>query len=225
MPKKKLIHFEENLTFPHLFQRPYLSGPEEFPMKGHWRERFFSNQHPITLELGCGKGEYTVNLAKAHPGRNFIGVDIKGARLWRGCKDVQEAGIANVAFIRTRIEWIENFFGPQEVDEIWITFPDPRPKPGQAHRRLTSPEFLGRYQKIIGAGGYIHLKTDNHGLYEYTLDLIRRLGGILHFASADIYQQGEPHPATAIQTFYEAKYTQAGIPIKYIQFSLREYEG
>lgn len=224
MVKKKLVHFAENLTFPHLFQFPYLVDAEEFPLQGRWHDRYFNNDHPITLELGCGKGEYTVNLALRKPEGNFIGIDIKGARLWKGCKMVEELGISNVAFIRTRIELIGHFFNPKEIDEIWITFPDPQPQSGRVHKRLTSPDFLARYAGIMKTGGIIHLKTDNQKLYDYTLGVIHEAGHRIHYYSEDIYQREEPHPATDIQTFYEAKYHKEGIPIKYIEFSLKEHD-
>jgi tRNA (guanine-N7-)-methyltransferase len=218
--KKKLAHFAENLTFKHLFQGPFPIIYEEFPLKGKWKSDYFHNENPLTLELGCGKGEYTVNLARLYPQRNFIGMDIKGARLWKGCKMVEEDGLVNVAFIRSKIEFIERFFGENEVDEIWITFPDPRPITRQSFKRLTSPIFLAMYKNIIRPGGIIHLKTDNTGLYKYTLDVIKKHGHQLIFSSDDIYHLAEPHEATMIQTFYEAKFTAESIPIKYSEFSL-----
>ncbi len=221
MTKKKLAHFAENLTFPHLFQHPYPDIPEAFHLKNAWHSEYFHNEHPVTLELGCGKGEYTVHLAQNHPERNFIGVDIKGARLWKGCKEVQEQGLKNVAFIRSKIEFIERFFGENEVTEIWITFPDPHPITKRSYKRLTSPEFLDRYKKIMAKNGIMHLKTDNKGLYEYTLKVIEKYGHNLIFASDDIYNLAEPHESTAVQTFYEAKFRSAGIPIKYAEFTLK----
>lgn len=220
MPKKKLVHFAENLTFKHLFQEPFPSIEEVFPLKGKWHSDYFHNDNPITLELGCGKGEYTINLARHYPGRNFIGIDIKGARLWKGCKTVEEDSLANVAFIRSKIEFIERFFGENEVDEIWITFPDPHPITRQSFKRLTSPGFLERYKSIIRPGGIIHLKTDNAGLYNYTLGVIKKLGHHLVFSSDDIYHLAETHEATMIQTFYEEKFTAEGIPIKYAEFTM-----
>lgn len=220
MAKKKLIHFAENLTFPHLFQYPYFKESGSFPLRGQWHRDYFRNDHPITLELGCGKGEYTLNLAIRHPDRNFVGIDIKGARLWRGCKMVEELGIGNVAFIRTRIELILHFFTKGEVDEIWLTFPDPHPQRGRVSRRLTSPGFLAKYAEILKPLGVIHLKTDNTGLLDYTLDMIREHSYHLLFSSEDVYKFEEPVAATAIQTFYERKYIKEGIPIKYIAFTL-----
>ena len=220
MTKKKLVHFAENLTFNHLFQHPFPDIPESFYLKGRWNQDYFYNDHPITLELGCGKGEYTVNLALKYPERNFIGIDIKGARLWKGCKMVQEAGLQNVAFIRSKVEFIGQFLGKNEVSEIWITFPDPFPLTKQGHKRLTSPEFLDRYREIINQDGLIHLKTDNGRLYDYTLSVVKKHGHSLIFASDDIYQLPEPHEATLIQTFYEEKFRKEGVPIKYTEFTL-----
>jgi tRNA (guanine-N7-)-methyltransferase len=222
--KKKLAHFAENLTFKHLFQNPQPDFNDEFALKGKWKTNYFQNDHPLTLELGCGKGEYTVNLATLNPGRNFIGIDIKGARMWKGCKMVQEMELKNVAFIRTRIEYIEYFFGENEIDEIWITFPDPQPQSNRKRKRLTSPLFLNRYKRFLKPGGVIHLKTDNPGLYDFTLGIIEEEKHGLLFSSDDIYSLQQPHEATTIQTFYEAIYRKNNIPIKYIEFTLN-HEG
>jgi tRNA (guanine-N7-)-methyltransferase len=218
--KKKLEHFAENLTFNHLFQDPYPDFNLEFDLKNNWKTDYFQNDHPLIIELGCGKGEYSVNLGLQNPHKNFIGMDIKGARMWRGCKMVEKMGLQNVAFIRSRIEYIEYFFGKDEVDEIWITFPDPQPQSNRKRKRLTSPLFLNRYVKFLKPDGIIHLKTDNEGLYNYTLDIIQEEKHKLLFASEDIYKLPYPHEATTIQTFYEAIYLKQDIPIKYIEFSL-----
>lgn len=220
MVKKKIAHFAENLTFSHLFQNPYPDFNTEFTLKNKWNKDYFPEEQPITLELGCGKGEYTVNLAVMYPWRNFIGMDIKGARLWKGCKTVQEMQLKNVAFIRSRIDYIEYFFGRDEVDEIWITFPDPQPQSNRKRKRLTSPLFLNRYKKFLKPEGIIHLKTDNSGLYQFTLDMIREGNHSLIFCSEDIYSLDEPHEATLIQTFYESMFRKDNIPIKYIEFRL-----
>jgi tRNA (guanine-N7-)-methyltransferase len=218
--KKKLLHFAENLTFKHLFQYPHLGTLQDFPLQGNWHTDFFHNDHPITLELGCGKGEYSVNLAINHPEKNFIGMDIKGARLWKGCKIAEELGLQNVAFIRSRGEFLEYFFLANEVEEIWLTFPDPQPQSNRIQKRLTSPEFLMRYGNILKPGGIIHLKTDNDKLFRYTLRVIKELGHILVFSSDDIYQMETAHEATAFQTYYEEIYRKQGIPIKYIEFMM-----
>ena len=192
----------------------------DFPLQGKWQTDYFHNDNPITLELGCGKGEYTVNLAINHPEKNFIGMDIKGARLWKGCKMAEELGLKNVAFIRSRGEFLESFFAANEVEEIWLTFPDPQPQSNRIQKRLTSPEFLLRYKNILKPKGMIHLKTDNDKLYKYTLGVIRDFGHHLIFSSDDIYGLEIFHEATAIQTFYEEIYRKEGIPIKYIEFML-----
>ncbi len=220
MVKKKLEHFAENLTFHHLIQNPYPDFNQPFHLKGNWDRDFFGNSNPLIIELGCGKGEYTVNLALRNPGKNFIGMDIKGARLWKGCKMVQEMALTNVAFIRSRIEYIEYFFGKDEVDEIWLTFPDPQPQSNRKRKRLTSPLFLNRYKNFLKPGGIIHLKTDNEQLYRFTLNIIEEEKHQLLFASEDVYKLDHLHEATTIQTFYEAGYLKQDIPIKYIEFSL-----
>jgi tRNA (guanine-N7-)-methyltransferase len=222
--KKKLIHFAENLHFRHLFQQSYTELMEGFPMKGRWRSGFFRNSNPVVLELGCGKGEYTVNLALANPGKNFIGIDIKGARLWKGCKLVEENQIANAAFIRSRVELLDHFFSPGEVDEIWLTFPDPHDPHRRSRKRLTSTNFLEKYRKVLAPDGLIHLKTDSLSLFQYTLEVIRDQGHILVQASEDIYKDGGGIESTSIQTFYEGKFREQGIPIKYIEFRLRHEE-
>ncbi|MBW6460570.1 MAG: tRNA (guanosine(46)-N7)-methyltransferase TrmB [Bacteroidales bacterium] len=222
MAKKKLIHFAENLNFPHLFQPTYKELQAGFSLQGKWRRDYFGNDNPITLELGCGKGEYTVNLALHKPDRNFIGIDIKGARLWRGSKTVEELGLKNVAFIRTKVECIDHLFEQDEVNELWLTFPDPQLKGGRRHKRLTSPEFLSRYAHVLKSGSIIHLKTDNLDLYTYTLGIINEKNHQLLFSSADIYKMEQAHEATAIQTFYEQMFRRENIPIKYIEFILSD---
>ena len=219
MGHHKLEHFAENLTFPHLFQVSYEALQHEgFALRGKWAD-YFGNDNPITLELGCGKGDYTVALARLHPDRNFIGVDIKGARLWRGAKTVQEEQMRNAAFIRTRIELIEQFFAPDEVSEIWITFPDPQPK--KAMKRLTCERFLSRYRQFLKAGGKIHLKTDSQELYDYTLNEVIPEGEhhtLTH--TADLYASDYTGEAKLTQTFYEKMFLAEGKPITYLQFQL-----
>jgi len=174
MGKNKLKKFAEMETFPNVFQcgaRELLPDSQVHPMAGHWRDRFFHNDHPIVLELGCGRGEYTVGLARKYPDKNFIGVDIKGARMWAGAKEATFDGLRNVAFLRTNIEIITAFFAPNEVNEIWITFCDPQMK--KATKRLTSTWFMQRYQRIVRPGGLIHLKTDSPFLYTYTREMLR----------------------------------------------------
>ena len=223
MGHHKLEHFAENLTFANLFQVSFEHLQQEgFALRGRWHEHF-GNSNPITLELGCGKGDYCIALARQHADRNFIGVDIKGARLWRGAKTATEDQMANVAFIRTRIELIENFFAPDEVEEIWITFPDPQPK--KPMKRLTSERFLQHYRQMLKAGGIIHLKTDSQELYHYTLDEVVPANKCqLLFSTDDLYNDRSDatalHEAKLTQKFYENMFLAEGKPITYLEFTL-----
>lgn len=216
MGKNKLKKFAEMETFPNVFQPPYE------PMAGHWRERFFHNDHPIVLELGCGRGEYTVGLACKYPEKNFIGVDIKGARMWAGAKQAVEEGIRNAAFLRTNIEFITQFFAPNEVDEIWITFCDPQMK--KATKRLTSTYFMQRYQQLVKPDGLIHLKTDSPFLYTYTTEMLRLNQYPVLCNTADLYGETEENKlfvdARALQTHYEKQWLDRGLSIKYIEWQL-----
>jgi tRNA (guanine-N7-)-methyltransferase len=218
--KNKLRRFAENLTFDNLFQIPYEQIIKGFEYKGKWREGFFRNDHEIILELGCGKGEYTIGLARNHPDKNFIGVDIKGARIWRGLKTAEEENLFNVAFIRTRINQVEYYFGHNEVSEIWITFPDPQPRKLKISKRLTSPGFLDAYSKFLKPGGIIHLKTDNIIFFEYTLDVIKEAKHELLYSTYDVYTTEKDNELTQIQTFYEKKWLEHGTKIKYLKFKL-----
>ena len=221
--KNKLQKFAENKTFDNLFEYSYERiMAEGFPLKGKWNE-FFHNDNPIVLELGCGKGEYTVGLARVHPEINYIGVDIKGARMWRGLTQARDEGLTNVAFIRTRIDQIEHFFGPGEVKEIWVTFPDPHPGEGErnARHRLTSPEFLDRYRKITGPDGILNLKTDSPIMYEFTLhEVIEKQGLPLLYATDDLYANGDTLEVKQIRTFYEQMWLDQGLTIKYLRFKI-----
>lgn len=219
MGHHKLEHFAENLTFSNLFQISFETlQQEKFALRGKWHEHF-GNSNPITLELGCGKGDYTIALAQQHSSRNFIGIDIKGARLWRGAKTATEEQMHNVAFIRTRIELIESFFGANEIDEIWITFPDPQPK--KPMKRLTSERFLNHYRHILKPSGFIHLKTDSQELYDYTLNEIIPAGGHrVQTCTDDLYHSNHEGEAKLTQTFYEKKFLAEGKPITYIKFIL-----
>jgi tRNA (guanine-N7-)-methyltransferase len=216
MTKNKLERFEENTTFKNMFQctfRDLLS--REFAMKGHWNEEFFHNSNPIVLELGCGKGEYTIGLGQKYPEKNFIGIDIKGARMWRGLKTSNEKQMTNVAFLRTQIQMIDHFFAADEVSEIWITFPDPQLK--KPNKRLTSPRFLDRYAKILKSNAVLHLKTDSYELYDYTLN---ENGLKILFNCDNLYADEVKREVKEIQTFYESIYLQQGKPITYIEFCL-----
>jgi tRNA (guanine-N7-)-methyltransferase len=221
MGKGKLAKFAENETFSNFFQPTYEEVEAHgFPLKGAWHKEFFKNANPIILELGCGKGEYTVGLGEKYPEKNFIGVDIKGARIWRGLKRTKEKNLKNVAFLRTKISNINLFFASNEVNEIWITFPDPQPK--KENKRLTCQRFLDNYKTILAPDGIIHLKTDDTMLYEYTLNEVINDGKhrlLLH--SDDLYKEGNPHlEVMEIQTFYEQMWLEMGKKIKYIRFQL-----
>lgn len=221
--KNKLKRFKENETFSNVFQptrEEVISN--QLPLKGKWRTDFFKNNNPIVLELGCGKGEYSVGLAERNPNKNFIGIDIKGARFWRGAKTAVENGIHNVAFLRTQIELIEHCFDADEVDEIWITFPDPQIKYKRTKHRMTNAEFLERYKKILKANGLMHLKTDSEFMHGYTLGLLHGLGHEVLYANHNIYKnEGAPEDVTSIQTFYESQYLEVNKPITYIQFRIK----
>jgi tRNA (guanine-N7-)-methyltransferase len=219
MSKNKLAKFADMETYHHVFQYPFGKLKEEgsFPQKGKWSE-FFKNNNPIVLELGCGKGEYTVELARLFPNKNFIGVDIKGARMWTGAKMSLEEGLNNVAFLRTNIELIEYFFAAGEVAEIWITFPDPQMK--KATKRLTSTWFMQRYQNIMATGGLIHLKTDSPFLYTYTSYMVRDNQYPVVFQTDDLYHSNWVNEILSIKTYYEKQWLERGLTIKYIQFEL-----
>jgi tRNA (guanine-N7-)-methyltransferase len=216
--KKKLIHFRENLTFSHLFQPRYHEIEENFRLSSCWGKDFFSNTNPIILELGCGKGEYTVGLAEKYPEKNFIGIDFKGARLWRGAKTVREKKMKNVAFIRTQVDHVNKFFGPGEISEIWITFPDPQP--GKERKRLTAPLFLDRYRILLCPDGILHLKTDDLDFYNYTLEIIEQYHHPVLFSTDDLYHSGFSEDVISIRTFYENMWLEIGKKICYIKFKL-----
>lgn len=217
MGHRKLQRFAENLTFTNLFQVGFDQLEQEgFALKGRWSS-YFGNNNPITIELGCGKGDYTIALARIHPDRNYIGVDIKGARLWRGAKTAIEDPLPNVAFIRTRIELIDRFFGPDEVTEIWLTFCDPQLK--KPNKRLSSPRFLDTYSHFLAPQSVIHLKTDSQELYDYTLNEVLPTRDCQIVAStADLYNSDYQGEATMTQTFYERMFLEKNMPITYIQW-------
>jgi len=220
--KNKLKRFQENETFANVIQpkRDNLLN-DAFSLRGRWGSDFFNNDHPIVLELGCGKGEYTLSLARRHPEKNFLGVDIKGARFWKGAKIALEEHLGNVGFLRTQIELIEHAFAHNEVDEIWITFPDPQIKYKRTKHRLTNKEFLDRYRNVLKPGGLIHLKTDSEFMHGYTLGLLHGLGAEIVYANHDVYNStGAPEVVTSVQTFYEAQYLEVGKKITYTSFRL-----
>ena len=236
MGKGKLAKFADMETYENVFQYPYsVIDNVPFEMRGHWREQYFHNDHPIVLELGCGKGEYTVELAKLYPDVNFIGVDIKGARMWTGATQALKEGLKNVAFLRTNIEIIERFFAEDEVQEIWLTFSDPQMK--NPRKRLTSTYFMERYRKFLVDGGIIHLKTDSNFLFTYTTYMVEHIALPVLFRTEDLYgdHQCSARPKDAcyqrdarmfnaellsIQTYYESMWIARGLNIKYMKWQL-----
>ena len=223
MGKGKLQKFAEMETFSNVFQYPFsVIENVPFEMKGHWREQYFHNDNPIVLELGCGKGEYTVELARLYPQVNFIGVDIKGARMHKGAKEALTAGLSNVAFLRTNIEIIDRFFAKDEVQEIWLTFSDPQMK--NPRKRLTSTYFMNRYRHFLVDGGLIHLKTDSNFLFTYTTYMVEANRLPLLFRTEDLYHTDgideETRKILSIQTFYEAQWIARGLNIRYMKFHL-----
>ncbi len=224
MAKNKLRKFAEINSFSNVIQPQSHHTISHFEYKGVWRNRFFRNNNPILLEIGCGKGEYSLGLAKAFPGKNFIGIDIKGDRIWKGARDALDQGLHNVAFLRIQAQHIGTFFGKHEVAGIWLTFPDPQERKTREKKRLTSPWFLQRYQQILAPGSPIHLKTDNRNLYEYTIAVIKEERHILECQTDDLYggnQIDEP-VVTSIQTYYEKKFLEERRPIHYLKFFLDE---
>jgi len=216
--KNKLKRFEENKTFGNVLQPTREELLTSFNLKGNWHS-LFRNNNPVVLELGCGKGEYTVSLAKLHPERNFIGIDIKGARFWRGAKTALSENLENVIFLRAQIELIEKIFAPGEVAEIWITFPDPQIKFKRTKHRLINTDFLRLYQKILTENGFVHLKTDSEFLHGYLLGILHEGKHEIMYAHHNIYNSSSaPAEVTAVQTFYERQYLSKNKPITYIQF-------
>lgn len=214
MGKDKLRRFAEIETFANVYQLE-----EGKPLKGNWAKEHFKNDNPIVLELACGKGEYTVNLAQLFPDKNFIGVDYKGNRIWRGAKTGIEEGINNVAFLRIQIENLLDYFGDGEIDEIWITFPDPQPQDSREKKRLTFPAFLNRYKQALKQGGKVNLKTDNDQLYAYTCEKVEELGLKIHKNTDHLYTSEFADEVLSIKTYYEKKYLLHDKNINYIQFS------
>ena len=221
MGKNKLQKFREMQSFHRVYQPDFEDVyKKDYRLKGAWSREVFDNAHPITLELGCGKGEYTISLARRFPERNFIGIDIKGARIWRGAKTAQEETLENVAFLRTRIELILSFFSRDEVEELWITFPDPQEKRRRRKKRLTGPRFLNLYRHFLVDNGTIHLKTDNDVMYQYTAQLARHNGLEIVAETNDLYHSDFLDDIRAIQTTYEKQFLGEGTSINYIAFRL-----
>lgn len=220
MGKNKLERFAENKTFNNLFEYSFEKIKEEgFPLKGRWKQDFFKNENPIVLELGCGKGEYTVGLAREHRDINYIGVDIKGSRMWVGLCATRNEGLTNVAFLRTHIELIDNFFAENEVDEIWVTFPDPQPS--KARKRLTGPNFLERYRKFLKQDGVVNLKTDSDLMYEFTVETAKEANYPIYYNYDNLYANNDDLEVKKIRTYYEQIWLDKGLTIKYIRFGIR----
>ncbi|MBO7067835.1 MAG: tRNA (guanosine(46)-N7)-methyltransferase TrmB [Bacteroidaceae bacterium] len=221
MGKGKLAKFAEMAANPLVVECPTIAlMQDEFTLKGHWGEHFFHNTNPIVLELGCGRGEYTVGLGKLYPGKNFIGVDIKGARMWTGAKEAHLADMKNVGFLRTNIEFIHKFFSPGEVSEIWLTFSDPQMK--KVTKRLSSTFFLQRYRQFMQNKGIIHLKTDSNFLFTYTEEMLKANNIPTEVCTRNLYQEveDETKEARSFQTYYENMWRTRGIDIKYLRFCL-----
>lgn len=219
MGKNKLQKFSDMDAFPHVFQYTFSHLQQQsFDLKGKWNEQFFKNNNPIILELGCGKGEYTVALGKLFPDKNFIGVDIKGARMWTGAKQSHDEGMTNVAFLRTNIEMIHQFFAENEVSEIWLTFPDPQMK--KLTKRLTSTNFIRLYQQIMKPNGIIHLKTDSNFMFTYTCEMVKVNAFPVLFSNDDLYHSDLNDEILSIKTYYEQQWINRGLTIKYIKFLL-----
>lgn len=220
MARKKLQRFEEIQTFPFYFETGYFTLQQRpFPLKGKWRNDFFGNDNPLILELACGKAEYTVEMAQRFTNKNFIAIDIKSDRMWVGANKVNNLGLKNVAFLRVPIGLIEHCFGKNEVDEIWITFPDPQPQ-SRVSKRLTSPRFINRYLKILKPQGLIHLKTDDDDLFNYTLEILKSFNFKLLECNYDVYKERGDDLITQVQTFYEKMWLSQGKTIKYLAFQI-----
>ena len=222
MGKNKLRKFAEMETIDLVFQYPFgrlqKEGFDTFPLKGKWGAEFFGNKNPIVLELGCGKGEYTVGLAQLYPDKNFIGIDIKGARMHSGATQARDLGLKNVAFLRTSIELLETFFAPNEVSELWITFPDPQMK--KVSKRLTGTRFMGLYRKVMSEGGIVRLKSDSPFLYSYTRAMVELNGLHKEVDTDDLYHSDIVNPILQIRTHYESQWLARGLTIKYLAFAL-----
>lgn len=225
--KNKLQKFAELFTFPNVYQnmsatevRLMDTNGEGTNLQGKWCKEHFKNENPLVLELACGKGDYVRELARAYPDRNFIGMDLKGNRIWRGASDALEEGLNNAAFLRSRIELLDGFFAEGEVNEIWITFPDPYLRPSKAGKRLTAPRFLDLYRKVLKKGGIVHLKTDDPTLYEFTLETLNELKLPIAYQNDNIYASDLAYPELRYKTFYEHQHLANGRTIKYVRFGL-----
>ncbi len=222
MAKIKLRKFSELNTFPNVLQPEYQRISEHYHLRGKWSRAFFDNDNPIILEIGCGKGEYTLGLAQLYPDINFIGIDLKGDRLWRGAKTALEKQLSNVAFLRTEVEKLDYFFGDSEVSQIWITFPDPQIQKSKIRKRLTSDRFLNIYKNIMIQNGIVHLKTDNSVFFEFSVENSKKFGCDISVINRDIHNNTEniDNIIVSIKTYYEQMFIKEGVPIKYLRFSL-----
>ena len=220
MGKNKLKKFDQIKSYNHVIEKSFSELKQGFNLKGRWKKDFFKNNNPITLELGCGKGEYTLALSKKYPDRNFIGIDIKGARIWKGATEVKEQGLKNVCFLRIRIDWIEECFSSDEINEIWLTFPDPQLKKRRAVKRLTHPIFLRKYAHIIIKEGLIHLKTDSQFLYGFTFGIIVAEDHFLEDSTNDLYASNKKRENLEVKTHYEQMFLLKNKRITYLSFRL-----
>lgn len=219
--RTKTERYQDILALPNVTDLHHYREGDHAPVRGKWAE-LFGNDHPITLELACGKGDYSLGLGARHPDRNFLGLDIKGDRIWKGAMKALEAGLVNVRFLRTRIDHLPNYFAPGEIDEIWITFPDPYLRKSKKRKRLTHPVFLRRYARILRPGGLIHLKTDSNELYAFTLQVLGILGLPAKQQISDLYRLDNIPENLDIQTYYEKKHLSGGRTIKYVAFGLND---
>ena len=222
MGKNKLLRWAELETFNNVIQHAETGFGKEHPVKGKWKSDVFKNPNPVILELGCGRGEYTTGLSEKFPFNNYIGVDIKGARMWRGAKTAHENRLNNAAFLRTRIEFINSFFAEDEVDEIWLTFPDPQSEKKNSNKRLTCPWFLNQYRGFLKDKGIVHLKTDNYDLYKYTKNLAEKNNLKILTATSDLYSDLAGNEILLIRTHYEDIFLKEGLKINYLAFRLEK---
>lgn len=223
MGKNKLARWSELGSYSNVIEVKTMPADGEYhPIRGKWRINIFGNNNPVVTELGCGKGEYTIGLAKKYPDKNFIGIDIKGARMWRGAKTSNEQKISNAGFLRTRIEFLDRYFAYDEIDEIWITFPDPHPGKKNSNKRLTCPWFLNKYRHLLKDKGIINLKTDSAELYSYTLGLAQRNGLEILESVTDLHNELKDNELLGIRTHYENIFLKEGVKITYLSFRLEK---
>ncbi len=220
MAKRKLQRFAELETMQRVFQYPYYKIESKPDLQGNWNKEVFKRDAPLIVELGCGRGEYTIGLAQHYPEKNYVGVDIKGARLWRGAKTANDDNMLHVAFLRTNVELIPHFFAAHEIDEIWLTFPDPQPTDNREARRMTNQKFLNIYQQLLKKGGTLHLKTDSLFLFEYTMEMLKAVKGEYLHQTTDLYAHPEVSFDLSIKTTYEKIFSDQGFKINYLAFRL-----